>query len=173
MVIDKKYLMVAGGIVITIITSIAAYLWFTHSVAPKELPAKVPIKLQSTTEVTAVQKVSPDDNDLEVTQVYRAEINGAKVEIPVATKENIKGVVKQEIDMTPVLQMQRELDKNEFKKNWELSTGVGVENGQLYIPIGIQRNYAADKAIAIEIHQDAKDIKKTTGAEVKHVWLIK
>lgn len=158
--------------IITIVGILIVILWLTKG-NPKDTPTVEPTKVvQSTTTVEVVPKTSPTDNDLEITQVYRAEVNGAKVEIPVETKDNIKGVVKQEIDLTPVIQMQREVDKKEFKKNWEVGTGIGIENGHVYIPIELQRNYTADKALSVEVHVSADKNPKVTGGEVKHKWLF-
>jgi Tfp pilus assembly protein PilE len=54
-------------------------------------------------------------------------------------------------------------------RNWEWSSGYGQHKGEGYIPIGLQRNYSKDKAIEAEIHQDAGDVKKNVGWEVKYV----
>jgi hypothetical protein len=54
-------------------------------------------------------------------------------------------------------------------RNWEWSMGYGQHKGEGYIPIGLQRNYSKDKAIEAEAHQDAGDVKKNVGWEVKYV----
>ena len=126
--------------------------------------------IKSTTSLEVQPKTSPNDNDLEVTQRYRANINGSQVDIPVTTKENTKGVLKQEIDMTPVLKLQQQADEKAFRKHWEVGTGIGYTDGDTYIPIEIQRNYKADKAVSIEIHLDVKGNLK--GGELKHKWMF-
>ena len=41
--------------------------------------------------------------------------------------------------------------KINLDKAWELSAGVGSHSGDAYIPVGVQRNYAANKAVAVEV----------------------
>ena len=51
-------------------------------------------------------------------------------------------------------------------KNWEVGTGVGVQEGNPYIPLSIQRNYDRNHSIQLEAHYDLKD-KKVNGGEVQ------
>ena len=64
--------------------------------------------------------------------------------------------------------------KINLDKSWELSTGVGSHQGDVYLPIGLQRNYAPNKAVAAEVHLVPEELArgkiKTSGWEVKHVW---
>ena len=64
--------------------------------------------------------------------------------------------------------------KINLDKAWEISAGVGNHQGDTYIPIGVQRNYAARKAVAAEVHlvpeELAKGKIKTSGWEVRHLW---
>lgn len=64
--------------------------------------------------------------------------------------------------------------KINLDKSWELSAGVGSHRGDSYIPLGVQRNYAPNKAVAAEVHlvpeELAKGKIKTSGWEVRHVW---
>lgn len=64
--------------------------------------------------------------------------------------------------------------KINLDKSWELSAGVGNHRGDVYIPLGVQRNYAPNKAVAAEVHLVPEDLAKgkikTSGWEVKHVW---
>ena len=64
--------------------------------------------------------------------------------------------------------------KINLDKAWEVSTGIGSHRGDAYIPIGLQRNYAAHKALEAEFHLTPEDLVKgkikTSGWEVKHVW---
>jgi len=64
--------------------------------------------------------------------------------------------------------------KINLDKAWELSAGVGCHQGDVYIPVGVQRNYAPNKAVAAEVHLVPEDLAKgkikTSGWEVKHVW---
>ncbi len=64
--------------------------------------------------------------------------------------------------------------KINLDKAWEVSAGVGSHCGDAYIPLGVQRNYAPNKAVAAEVHlvpeNLAKGKIKTSGWEVRHVW---
>jgi len=64
--------------------------------------------------------------------------------------------------------------KINLDKAWELSTGVGSHRDDAYIPVGVQRNYAPNKALAAEVHLVPEDLAKgkikASGWEVKHVW---
>ena len=64
--------------------------------------------------------------------------------------------------------------KINLDKSWEFSTGIGIHHGDTYIPVGVQRNYASNKALAAEIHLGLDDSTKakikTSGWEVRHVW---
>ena len=64
--------------------------------------------------------------------------------------------------------------KINLDKAWELSAGVGSHRGDVYLPVGLQRNYAPHKALAAELHLVPEDLAKgkikASGWEVKHVW---
>ena len=64
--------------------------------------------------------------------------------------------------------------KINLDKAWEISAGVGNHRGDAYIPVGVQRNYAPNKAVAAEVHLVPEDLVKgkikASGWEVKHVW---
>ena len=64
--------------------------------------------------------------------------------------------------------------KINMDKAWEISAGVGNYRGDAYIPLGVQRNYAPNKAVAAEVHLVPEDLAKgkikTSGWEVRHVW---
>ena len=49
-------------------------------------------------------------------------------------------------------------------RNWEWSAGYGRHGGDSYIPLGLQRNYSKDHAIAAEYHIGGK-----SGYEIKYV----
>ena len=63
--------------------------------------------------------------------------------------------------------------KINLDKAWEISAGVGSHRGDAYIPFGVQRNYAPNKAVAAEVHLVPEDLVrgkvKTSGWEVKYV----
>ena len=64
--------------------------------------------------------------------------------------------------------------KINLDKSWEFSAGVGSHQGDVYIPVGVQRNYALNMAVAAEVHLVPEELTrgkiKTSGWEVKHVW---
>ena len=86
--------------------------------------------------------------------------------------------VLEKTDKTAVVENMPEFKVDVLKINldkpWEVSTGVGSHEGEIYLPIGIQRNYAPDKAVAVEIHLNPEEAAqgkiKTSGWEVKNVW---
>ena len=81
-------------------------------------------------------------------------------------------------DRTAVVKNDRDYKVDVLKinldKSWELSTGLGFHRGDAYIPLGVQRNYAPNKAVAAEVHLVPEDLAKgkikTSGWEVRHVW---
>lgn len=164
----KKY---APWVIAAIAIGIAAFLWFNRMTTTDKLTTDPNKVISATTSVSVVPKKSATDNDVEVSQVYRASVNGTTVAIPITTSEPVKGVIKQEIDLTPVTAMQKELDKKEFKRNWEVGTGIGVHDGDMYIPVEIQRNYTVNKAWSAEAHIDPQGFK-VTGGELKHKWMF-
>ena len=54
-------------------------------------------------------------------------------------------------------------------KNWEVGTGIGVQNDNPYIPLSIQRNYARNRSILLETHYGLRD-QKVNGGEVQ--WKV-
>lgn len=170
-------------VLVVIATAIGMYFYMKPKDVPKN-PENVvsDVVINKKTSLEVVPKTSATDNDLEITQRYKANINGATVEVPVVSKgvtmNGTKAVVTQEVDMTKVvnaaLTIEREKVKQEFKKNWEISTGVGSHEGDVYIPVELQRNYAKDKAVSVELHLDAEELLKARprvdGWEVKHTW---
>ena len=51
-------------------------------------------------------------------------------------------------------------------KNWEVGTGIGIQNDNPYIPLSIQRNYARNRSILLETHYGLRD-QKVNGGEVQ------
>ena len=54
-------------------------------------------------------------------------------------------------------------------KNWEVGTGIGVQDGNPYIPMSIQRNYDRNHSILLEAHYGLRD-QKVNGGEVQ--WKV-
>ena len=87
-------------------------------------------------------------------------------------------VALEKTDRTAVVKNDTEYKVDVLKINldkaWEVSAGVGSHRGDVYVPIGLQRNYAANKALVAEVHLVPKDLVKgkikTSGWEARHVW---
>jgi len=97
-------------------------------------------------------------------------INKQDATLPPATLEKT--------DRTAVVKNDNEYKVDVLKinldKSWEFSAGVGSHLGDAYIPVGVQRNYAPNRAVAAEVQLAPEDLVKgkikTSGWEVKHVW---
>ena len=110
-------------------------------------------------------------SSLEVAAEKVAErINKQDAPLPPAAQEKTDrtAVVKNEKDYKV------DVLKINLDKSWEISTGIGSHRGNAYIPLGVQRNYAPHKAVAMEVHLVpeylARGKIKAAGWEVKHVW---
>lgn len=60
--------------------------------------------------------------------------------------------------------------KIDLDADWEVATGYGNHQGNGYIPLEVQRNYAKNKAVAVEVHLKPEGKVDVSGWEVKHVW---
>lgn len=163
--ITKERLVTIGIMVVLVILSVTV-TWYVmrpkgFQLAPSTSPKAT---IDETTTLNVVPKSSPNDNDLELTQSYKANINGHIIEAPIVTtgstkdSNGTKAVLTQEVDMTPIVNtvatLEQDKAKHEYKKNWEIGTGIGVHNDDFYIPMELQRNYKSNTAIAIELHVD-------------------
>ena len=108
--------------------------------------------------------------------------------LEVASKQVVERINKQDTtlppgilektDRTAVVKNDTEYKVDVLKINldkaWEVSAGVGSHRGDSYIPVGVQRNYALNKAVAAEVHLVPEDLVKgkikTSGWEARHVW---
>ena len=54
-------------------------------------------------------------------------------------------------------------------RNWEIGTGIGMEDGGAYIPLSIQRNYSHSHSVAFEAHYSIKK-QKISGGEIQ--WKV-
>lgn len=161
------------ALAVILIVVLTWLLWASHK-APGETPQvlpKAPLTATSSTTVNAVPKSSPSDNDVEITHTYTAIIDGKKEEIPFKPQEapnGVKGVIKQEIDFTPIVQ---KMADSQIPK-WSLGAGIGVHKGDLYIPIEAERVLSKHKAIAVELHIAPEVPPKVNGGEVKVKWRL-
>lgn len=146
------------------------------SAVPKALPGipKVDqLELPVTTTLTANYKQDPTQPDVELTQTYTAKVNGSVISVPVSGKPTTygkSGTITQTFDFTPVTQALAKEAKRTYQRNWEISTGLGVESGSLYVPIEIQRNYSKSRAVSLEFHLKPQNQMGLSGVEVKHTW---
>lgn len=56
--------------------------------------------------------------------------------------------------------------KSNNYRNWYLGMGIGVHNGDTYIPLSVQRNFSKDSAIEVEAHVSKS--ASVTGGEIKY-----
>lgn len=130
-----------------------------------------PVEVHEISRVTLKEKQKESDPDLVVDNRYIAEIHGQTFEIPKSPSvphKDYKGTtteITSDINMTPVV---RKLADLEYKRNWEVSTGLGrSHDGHLYVPIGIQRNYNYDRAIEVSVGISKDHVENF---QVVHKW---
>lgn len=160
-----KYIIVA---VVSFLLGYGCYAYFhkttTKSVSKVESKTKDTEVIHETHTVTIQEKQRDTDPDLVVNNRYTASIHGETMEIPVVPhKDQTK--VTTEIDMTPVV---RKLADAEYKRNWEVSTGLGrSHDGHFYVPIGLQKNYNYDRAIEVSVGLSKEHVENF---QVTHKW---
>lgn len=161
-----KYIIVA---VVSFLLGYGCYAYFhktttTNSESKVESKTKDTEVIHETHTVTIQEKQRDTDPDLVVNNRYTASIQGETMEIPVVPhKDQTK--VTTEIDMTPVV---RKLADAEYKRNWEVSTGLGrSHDGHFYVPIGLQKNYNYDRAIEVSVGLSKDHIENF---QVTHKW---
>lgn len=161
-----KYIIVA---VVSFLLGYGCYAYFhktttTNSESKVESKTKDTEVIHETHTVTVKEKQRDTDPDLVVNNRYTASIHGEIMEIPVVPhKDQTK--VTTEIDMTPVV---RKLADAEYKRNWEVSTGLGrSHDGHFYVPIGLQKNYNYDRAIEVSVGLSKDHIENF---QVTHKW---
>lgn len=132
---------------------------------------KEPVEVHEISRVTLKEKQKTSDPDLVVDNRYIAEIHGQTFEIPKSpsvTHSDSKGLqtnIISDINMTPVVRKWADL---EYKRNWEVSTGLGrSHDGHLYVPIGLQRNYNYDRAIEVSVGISKDHVENF---QVTHKW---
>lgn len=172
-----KRTIIIGVILCLIIT--AAVMFFRHNrdneVKKPSVSSSPSATIQSNLVVT--EKTSEDDPDLRVSQTYKAIINNQEIEVPVSASTTSKTTasssaatgtpgntasLRQEIDVTPIVR--------QLVPDWELGVGIGKQrDGDVYIPVSIQRNYETHKGLQVELHVDTKD-QKIDGIEIQHKW---
>lgn len=161
-----KYIIVA---VVSFLLGYGCYAYFhktttTNSESKVESKTKDTEVIHETHTVTIKEKQRDTDPDLVVNNRYTASIHGETMEIPVVPhKDQTK--VTTEIDMTSVV---RKLADAEYKRNWEVSTGLGrSHDGHFYVPISLQKNYNYDRAIEVSVGLSRDHIENF---QVTHKW---
>lgn len=160
-----KYIIVA---VVSFLLGYGCYAYFHKTTTATNSESKASSKdtevIHETHTVTVKEKQRDTDPDLVVNNRYTASIQGETMEIPVVPhKDQTK--VTTEIDMTPVV---RKLADAEYKRNWEVSTGLGrSHDGHFYVPIGLQKNYNYDRAIEVSVGLSKDHIENF---QVTHKW---
>lgn len=160
-----KYIIVA---VVSFLLGYGCYAYFHKTTATTNSESKASSKdtevIHETHTVTIKEKQRDTDPDLVVNNRYTASIQGETMEIPVVPhKDQTK--VTTEIDMTPVV---RKLADAEYKRNWEVSTGLGrSHDGHFYVPIGLQKNYNYNRAIEVSVGLSKDHIENF---QVTHKW---
>nr|DAH95426.1 MAG TPA: hypothetical protein [Caudoviricetes sp.] len=162
-----KYIIVA---VVSFLLGYGCYAYFHKTTTTTNSESKVESKskdtevIHETHAVTIQEKQRDTDPDLVVNNRYTASIHGETMEIPVVPhKDQTK--ITTEINMTPVV---RKLADAEYKRNWEVSTGLGrSHDGHFYVPIGLQKNYNYDRAIEVSVGLSRDHIENF---QVTHKW---
>ena len=121
--------------------------------------------IRETNTVTIKEKTAVTDPDLVVNNRYVTRINGETIEIPKKTTKDTTTTVSNTVNLDPVV---RKLADAEYKRNWEVSTGIGKSHdGDWYIPIGLQRNYNYDRALEVSVGVSKDHIENV---QVVHKW---
>ena len=162
-----KYIIVA---VVSFLLGYGCYAYFHKTTTTTNSESKVESKskdtevIHETHAVTIQEKQRDTDPDLVVNNRYTASIHGETMEIPVVPhKDQTK--ITTEINMTPVV---RKLADAEYKRNWEVSTGLGrSHDGHFYVPIGLQKNYNYDRAIEVSVGLSRDHVENF---QVTHKW---
>lgn len=170
---NKRNILYVVIILFIIVLTYGIYKWIHKEEPHKDKPLNT---IDSVSSLTVTPKKDDNDNDLLITHTYKATIDGEVVNIPIRTVPNtVSNSVpdsvypsdslysgntvsyKQELDLTPLVK------DYEKKKNWEIGTGIGVHDNDVYIPISLQRNFSKDKALECIVQVEDKGI---TGGEV-------
>jgi len=137
----------------------------TNSGSKAESKPKDTAVIRETNTVTIKEKERDTDPDLVVDNKYVTKVNGETIEIPKTTTKDTTTTVSNEINLEPVV---RKLADAEYKRNWEVSTGIGrSHDGDWYVPIGIQRNYNYDRALEVSVGVSKDHIENV---QVVHKW---
>ena len=60
--------------------------------------------------------------------------------------------------------------KIDLQKDWSVGTGLGVYNGDVYVPVSVSRQYDNNKAVEVQVNLDPSKDMKLEGVQVMHKW---
>lgn len=60
--------------------------------------------------------------------------------------------------------------KIDLQKDWSAGTGLGVHNGDVYVPVSVSRQYDNNKAVEVQVNLDPSKNMKLEGVQVMHKW---
>ena len=60
--------------------------------------------------------------------------------------------------------------KIDLQKDWSIGTGLGVHDGDVYVPVSISRQYDNNKAVEVQVNLDPSKNMKPEGVQVMHKW---
>ena len=113
-----------------------------------------------------VYKVPVSSHESVTTYVEKQLATGDSTLPPEALEKTDKTVVVEQKD-NPEIPVG--IYKINTYKNWEVGTGIGVQDGNPYIPLSVQRNYDRNHSILLEAHYGLRD-QKVNGGEVQ--WKV-
>lgn len=168
-------------LIVAIITATILYFKHSQSVEEKNQQAQV-MSQQYSTDVNALQNqlaISKQNAELLADAVKKAQagktqpVTYVTVQAPtveqaasdVATRINnndstLPPAALEKTDRTIVVPQEENKDyqvgvyKVNTYKNWYVGTGIGVNDGDVYIPVALQRNYSKDAAVEVQINLD-------------------
>lgn len=114
----------------------------------------------------SVYKTPRSEGDTSVKAVQKSIATAAPNVPKVALEKTDKTVVVEQKDNPEV---SVGVYKINTYRNWELGTGIGHHDGDNYIPLSLQRNYAKNRSVMAEIHYDLDD-RQVNGGELQ--WKV-
>ena len=114
----------------------------------------------------SVYKVPVSSHESVTTYVEKQLATGDSTLPPEALEKTDKTVVVEQKDNPEV---PVGIYKINTYKNWEVGTGIGVQDANPYIPLSVQRNYDRNHSILLEAHYGLRD-QKVNGGEVQ--WKV-
>lgn len=175
MTIMNKYKYILIAIVWVLLCGISFYLGYHYGRPEVSHTPRIGIPKITANEqisLSSIPKTSATDNDLELTQVYKASINNKEVVLPKSdakvSPHGDKVILEQTVDFTEVVTQMSRLEIDKQKRRVEGGIGLGVHDHSWYIPVSLQRNFNPMESLEVELHLDTKDLTHVNGWEVKY-----